>query len=373
MPFLSRRRSRSPDSQAIARHALNRRTEMYAATDSTAQAAKEKAQARRAQVRKAQIEHRQRKANYVKQLELDISQLREMVTQIQRDSDTLKAENDLIRNALIRNGSSTPGLTTAGSTSQVAESGALTPSAQSDLSSYTPNFHPYALESLSSEYDMTVTLSSNKTMGTPIFSISPYSVGAASPSTSSEGWLAGRIQLTPSQELQAINFILALEHCCWDHFWPGDCHHHNEQTEEEKGHTLMASSYFMASAPESVYKDRKAFTSRFRTNPTLQWQASPVSLESLHGLAQSLNPGTDEIAPVQAWFELAVRYPIERLFDQALLENLKREFRGVVRCVVFGAAIERSAFESIIARVMGPSVGGAVVFEVDDGGNPIQQ
>lgn len=182
---------------------------MYAATDSTAQAAKEKAQARRAQVRKAQIEHRQRKANYVKQLELDISQLREMVTQIQRDSDTLKAENDLIRNALIRNGSSTPGLSTAGSTSQVADSSALTPSAQSDLSSYTPNFQPYALESLSSEYDMTVTLSSNKTMGTPAFSISPYSVGAASPSASSEGWLAGRIQLTPSQELQAINFILA--------------------------------------------------------------------------------------------------------------------------------------------------------------------
>lgn len=212
MHFLSRRRSWSPDSQALARHALNRRTEIYAATDSAAQAAKEKAQARRAQVRKAQIEHRQRKANYVKQLELDISQLREMVTQIQRDSDTLKAENDLIRNALIRNGSSNPGLSTAGSTTQPTESSALTPSAQSDLTAYTPSFHPYALDSLCSDQDLTVTLSTNKTMGTPAFSVSPYSAAAvpvSSPSTASEGWLAGRIQLTPSQELQAINFILA--------------------------------------------------------------------------------------------------------------------------------------------------------------------
>ncbi len=118
----------------------------------------------------------------------------------------------------------------------------------------------------------------------------------------------------------------------------------------------MASSYLMANAPESVYTERDAFRSRFRSSPTLQWASSTVSLDSLHGLAQSLNPGTQEVAPVQAWFELARRYPVDALLQPARLEALKREFKGVVRCVVFGAAMEREAFESIILRVLGPDV-----------------
>lgn len=118
----------------------------------------------------------------------------------------------------------------------------------------------------------------------------------------------------------------------------------------------MASSYLMASAPESVYTKREAFNSRFRSSPTLQWASSSVTLDSLYGLAQSLNPGQEEVAPVQSWFELASRYPIDLLLQPASLESLKREFKGVVRCVAFGAAMERDAFESIIARVLGPDV-----------------
>lgn len=148
----------------------------------------------------------------------------------------------------------------------------------------------------------------------------------------------------------------SLEHSCWDHFWLGDCHNHSQQTEQEKGHTLMASSYLMANAPESIYSERDAFNSRFRSSPTLQWPASTVTLDSLYGLAGSLNPGTAEVAPVQAWFELASRYPIDLLLQPVNLESLKREFKGVARCVAFGAAMEREAFESIILRVLGPDV-----------------
>ena len=114
----------------------------------------------------------------------------------------------------------------------------------------------------------------------------------------------------------------------------------------------MASSYVMASAPESVYDQRKAFTSRFRSSPTLQWQSSAVTLDSLYGLAQSINSGEDEIAPVQAWFELAHRYPVDYLISK--LVDLKREFKGVARCVAYGAVIERAEFESIALRVLGP-------------------
>ena len=115
----------------------------------------------------------------------------------------------------------------------------------------------------------------------------------------------------------------------------------------------MASSYVMANAPESVYKQREAFTSRFRSSPTLQWQSSPVTLDSLYGLAQCLNPGGEEVAPVQAWFELANRYPIDVLLKPATLVALMRELKGVVRCVAFGAAMEREAFESVVVRVLG--------------------
>lgn len=128
----------------------------------------------------------------------------------------------------------------------------------------------------------------------------------------------------------------------------------------------MASSYVMASAPLSVYEERQKFKKFFRPSPTLQWSTSPVSLEALHSLAQSLNPGTDEVAPVQAWFELALRYPVEVLTNQDVLDTLKREFKGVVRCVVFGAAIERSVFESIVFRVLGPATGGAVTLDASN-------
>ncbi|KFG87436.1 hypothetical protein MANI_109635, partial [Metarhizium anisopliae] len=93
------------------------------------------------------------------------------------------------------------------------------------------------------------------------------------------------------------------------------------------------------------------------SRPSFQWGASGITLESLHGLAASLNPGDLEITPVQAWFELASRYPVEVLLGGAVLDTLQREFNGVVRCVMYGAVIERLAFESIIARVLGPSEG----------------
>ncbi|AEO70371.1 uncharacterized protein THITE_2121733 [Thermothielavioides terrestris NRRL 8126] len=57
----------------------------------------DKAQIRRVQVRKAQARHRQRKANYVKQLEMDVARLREMIETAERDSQLLLNENRAIR------------------------------------------------------------------------------------------------------------------------------------------------------------------------------------------------------------------------------------------------------------------------------------
>ncbi|ATY65049.1 hypothetical protein A9K55_004767 [Cordyceps militaris] len=321
-----------------------------------------KNQVRRAQVRRAQIQHRQRKANYVKQLEMDISQLRELITQAQHDTSAFRRENDDITAFLGQNGIlSPPGLsmgTASPSAATVLSDAQRTDTSQQNTPGYPVTDSIDLLPLYGLDQELIVTLSSNKLMGTPAFSVNP-----SSPNSSfytgpvSADWSQGQIQLTPVQELTVINFILALEHVCWDHFWVGDCHNHSVQTEEVKGHTLMASSYLMANAPESVYAEREGFRSRFRSGPTLQWPASTVTLDSLYGLAQSLNPGSEEIAPVQAWFELATRYPIDTLLLRpATLETLKREFKGVVRCVAFGAAMERESFESIILRVLGPDV-----------------
>jgi hypothetical protein len=88
----------------------------------------------------------------------------------------------------------------------------------------------------------------------------------------------------------------------------------------------------------------------------LSWQGSGLTLESLYGLASSVNPSDLDLAPVQAWFELAARYPPEILLRKDVEDRLKKEFVGVVKCPHYGAAIERGAFESIVARVLDPEV-----------------
>ena len=57
----------------------------------------DKHQLRRAQVRKAQTQHRQRKANYVKQLEIDVARIRELIAATQREAEALRQENESIR------------------------------------------------------------------------------------------------------------------------------------------------------------------------------------------------------------------------------------------------------------------------------------
>ncbi|CZR59110.1 uncharacterized protein PAC_09002 [Phialocephala subalpina] len=57
-------------------------------------------QRRRAQVRKAQIEHRQRKENYVKHLEQDVINLREMIAQAETESVLFQHENEAIKSTL---------------------------------------------------------------------------------------------------------------------------------------------------------------------------------------------------------------------------------------------------------------------------------
>ncbi|KID90337.1 alanine racemase [Metarhizium guizhouense ARSEF 977] len=319
---------------------------------------KDKAQLRRAQVRRAQIQHRQRKANYIKQLEIDVSELRDLVSLTEKETAALFKENFLIREALETAGLPLAMTTTAAMQQQMRlDAGPVdTPAAEAEES-------PELFGAIDVD-DLTVTLSMDAALGAPCFHISSNSSGASAAASTPPRTVAG-VALTWEQEQRAVNFILGLEHCCWDHFFMGDFHLHDPGlcSESERGHTLMASAYCMAPAPESVYAGRAALAAKkpgkaaAAPRPSFQWGASGITLESLHGLAASLNPGDLEITPVQAWFELASRYPVEVLLGGAVLDTLQREFNGVVRCVMYGAVIERLAFESIIARVLGPSEG----------------
>ncbi|KAK2612448.1 hypothetical protein QQS21_001552 [Conoideocrella luteorostrata] len=311
-----------------------------------AQTAKEKSQLRRAQVRRAQIQHRQRKANYTKQLELDVSQLRDLVALTEKEAAALLLDNSLMRRALENAGVAATPLTTSRSllpgTVSLSPEDALQ-QMQLDPPPVIGVGNSPAIAEQSPELfgdididDLTVTLSMDNALGTPCFHISSNSsVTSITGNTSPQGNISGggAQQLSTEQEQRVVNFILGLEHCCWDHFWLGDSHLHDDHpdSESEKGHTLTASAYCMASAPDNVYSDRSAFQSKFKPNPTLTWGMPSLTLDSLHGLASSLNPGDLEITPVQAWFELASRYPVELLMAGDVMDRLQREFNGVTK------------------------------------------
>jgi hypothetical protein len=351
---------------------------------------KDKAQIRRAQVRRAQIQHRQRKANYVKELELDVSRFRELVSQTEREVLILRRENEAIKVTLTGAGVDStmwvkPALSPSRSHTQSLRSGAsprtdITPLLQqqeNDLSDRMKAQHLYDLKTSPALLqapdtdmfgnidvdDLTVMLSMDPTMGTPAFSISSGASGIQS--NPNPVWGNRGFQMSYEQEQLAINFVLGLEHVCWNHFSNGHFHTHSDQSDDEMGHALMASAYCMSTAPASVYTDRKMLTPQSRSllgskspapsGAAIRWQGPSMTLDSLYGLAGSLNAGDAEVAPVQAWFELASRYGAARMVDPQVLEALKREFRGVVRCVFFGAAMERGSFESVVGRVMGPT------------------
>ncbi|KAJ4322765.1 hypothetical protein N0V84_004658 [Fusarium piperis] len=332
--------------------------------------ASEKAKLRRAQVRRAQIQHRQRKAEYQKELELDITHYRELISLTEFEAGELRRQNDEIRALLASKGIAIPDcgnsqcqlqrpvitgqgdswvddiLGTGGS-----DFGALTQSEEDMFADVNVD-------------DIIVTLKKDDCMKTPVFSIRSNS--ASSNATNSPA-TEGDSGLSQEEEQMVVNFILSLEHICWDHFFLGDFPSHSYLSDDEaKGHTLMASSLCMAHAPQHVFLGRKLVSSASSCHNrrslgldpvvppvSFEWPSPAISLSSLYGLARSLNPGDEELTPIQAWFELAASFDKSVLLDPATLDLLSRELNGVVKCLEFGAVMEREAFKSVVGRVLG--------------------
>ncbi|PNP42683.1 hypothetical protein TGAMA5MH_05424 [Trichoderma gamsii] len=354
------------------------RTDEHAGKDD----AKDRAQLRRAQVRKAQIQHRQRKANYVKQLELDVSQLRDLITQAQQETSQMRRENDGIRDLLRTSeqhlqptypqadstyfsNAGSPG-TRVGGMSELDTQEWLGGGHLGDLDL---NQNPL-MPSTSNDAEMfghinvddiTVSLGIHDLLGTPCFTINSSSGASIQTSTSPPPPLDSTPltpPLTPQQEQTVINWILALENICWDHFQSTDFHNHVPgEAEDSYNHALTATALFMNAAPSSIFTDREVFTAIDPTTtqaPTFHWQASGININSLWALAQfELDP--TEISPMQIWFDLASKFSYELLFSDGLLTALLIELRPLIRCIEFGASIQRQFYDDVIARVLGPS------------------
>jgi hypothetical protein len=307
----------------------------------------DKAQLRRAQVRKAQIQHRQRKANYVKQLEIDVARIRDLIADAQREAQALRKENSAMK-ARLQKRPAAPVKTV-----EIPVPVPL-PAEEQPL---------FVMDTIDSGYgpgleEITMTLDFDDTMNAPSFRISssPSSSHYESSNQSlyfSDTTSPGIPDTTPGQTQEAINFILALEHICRDHFHPSPG--------KIPGHSLMASALALRTAPPEI------FTAASRTSPLLRsprpadvppqgecsWQATGLTLHSLYGLACSISDAELELTPVQAWFELMGRYPPEVLLREDVLGALKRELAPVVKCPHFGAVMEREAYESVVGRVLG--------------------
>ncbi|KAI0465794.1 hypothetical protein F4859DRAFT_499632 [Xylaria cf. heliscus] len=180
----------------------------------TEPSAEAKAKERRQQVRKAQRQHRQRKANYTKQLEMDITKLRDDIAKAEQEVEHLKNQNDAIRTQLVSGGGDQAALPMAVDLPPVLDT------TEAAFSTYlAPNY--------------TVSLDMSEYLGTPAYQIrrasssapdsstkttSPWAaetVGGTTPAstvgTSPEDVAAMEATLSEEQIDRAINFILAYE------------------------------------------------------------------------------------------------------------------------------------------------------------------
>lgn len=202
----------------------------------------ERAQIRRAQVRRAQLKHRQRKANHVKELELDASELREKIAQTEAESNFLNQENELIKAKLRELG--IPFVLTQADTPRPMENPAAsdqslphiypTHSESSSKKSPQMNFSPASTHTQMHQHqfspempsyvaagntpelfgdidinDLSVSLGVDENLGSPRFHVSPREESPGSRPAPSGALYNGMLPMTLRQEHMAINFILS--------------------------------------------------------------------------------------------------------------------------------------------------------------------
>jgi hypothetical protein len=170
--------------------------------DANTETSQDKTQARRAQVRKAQVQHRQRKANYVKQLEMDVARIREMIEAAEQDTKSLLDENKAMRAQILQAMSKKAAPLTLDQGVHLLQE-MPQPSELSDVGKSLQQ----GIE------DVTITLGFDEIMNAPTFYVSspPPPSRHAHQLSPQESYPTDNSfpDLTPEQTQAAINFILA--------------------------------------------------------------------------------------------------------------------------------------------------------------------
>ncbi|KAK0748203.1 hypothetical protein B0T21DRAFT_356065 [Apiosordaria backusii] len=383
--------------------------------DSTPATPESKAAQRRAQVRRAQIQHRQRKANYVKELEQEVAKIRKQIDDVDKERRVLRVENDsmraelrasaMVERRLLRQPRSQP------QQQQQIERLGTGPWYMSDEMDFKMTMQLgydevlgapcYMVSGLSSSISPstaiptgepgatnTISTAATHTLGPGMLPTPPRTAtfGPGYGSSPSIGNSSGHgittiteqqdapelPHMTPPQIQTAINFILALEHICRDHFHPSHISPSPSPSpslnpfHSHSGHSLMATSLALQSAPSSIFsaaKKTKLFPGSSinikppSTSKEMEWENSALTLRNLYRLSKALEKGGEdemEVTPVQAWFELVSGYGLGRVMEG--IGELKREMgrrKGAVRCPHYGARIGRGEWEEIVGEVMG--------------------
>ncbi|KAE8446160.1 hypothetical protein EG329_012533 [Mollisiaceae sp. DMI_Dod_QoI] len=174
----------------------------------------------------------------------------------------------------------------------------------------------------------------------------------------------------PDISTLAINFILALEHPCRTHFHPPVPF---SPTSPPTGHELMASTLLYTSAPPSIYNPA---SNQPHEHASWNAPAHELGLRKLLDMSRSLELGTGEITPVQAWFVMVERYGLGTLLGvggsgfnggrggiggvggqgrerESVLEKLKRALGKLVDCFHFGAVMDERRFWEVVEEELG--------------------
>lgn len=126
----------------------------------------------------------------------------------------------------------------------------------------------------------------------------------------------------------------------------------------------MATALALQSAPPDVFariselqKEQSppppSSSSSSARGAPVEWSSNTLTLANLRRLARTLNPSDSELAPVQAWYELARLCGVAVATDAAVLAGLEKELAAEVHCVVFGAVVRRTVFEDALEKVVG--------------------
>ncbi|KAF2723930.1 hypothetical protein K431DRAFT_282624 [Polychaeton citri CBS 116435] len=306
---------------------------------------KSAAQARRQQVYQAQKRHRNRKADYVRSLELEVSRLQQMDAVVNNEKQTIAFENTAIRQKLNAQSLDVQlqALDFSTSSSQSDSLSSMGSCALDVRFDAQMGHHRTFVEFLEEELSR---LSSPESV--------PYTSLRDAPKRNN-----------PGDSWAALDFILALEWPCQDHvphvhINPNVQPPPDPEAVDADGHALTAMSAVYASAHPPFGQTNtqqghigsfQAPTSEISTNTQLKWQLPHSEIDKLVAMSEHLQIDDEQITPSQAYSAIKDRLP-NNDYLRPTLEALKEPLGSLVNCYGFGAVLSTELFWQFLDGVV---------------------